>query len=141
MIARPTVSLALLALLLAPAVADEPKAFSLQLRRRASRYAYDKGAFTAEKASPLAFGIAAIDLKAQTAELKMEGGTGAAARRAGGERHAFPGGGDRGLPARHDDLRQGRGEGRHLSGRALAPLRLVGQPLVTQYQGFCEATG
>src|SRR5262245_9266171 len=65
MIARPTVSLALLALLLAPAAADEPKVFACSFTAGVT-HAYDKGQFTAEKASPLNFGIAAIDHNAQT---------------------------------------------------------------------------
>ena len=76
MIARMTVALALLAPLVAPAAADEPKAFACSFTAGVT-HAYDKGQFTAEKASPLAFGIAAIDHNAQTADLRMEGGTGA----------------------------------------------------------------
>jgi hypothetical protein len=76
MIARPTVLLALLALHHAPAAADEPKAFACSFTAGVT-HAYDKGQFTAEKASPLAFGIAAIDHTAQTADLRMEGGAGA----------------------------------------------------------------
>ena len=76
MIARPTVALAVLALWLGPAVADEPKAFACNFTAGVT-HAYDKGQFTAEKASPLAFGILTIDHTTQTADLRMEGGAGA----------------------------------------------------------------
>jgi len=78
MIARPTAALALLALLASPSVADEPKAFSCTFANGVT-HSYDNGAYTAEKASPLAFGIAAIDAKAQTAELKTGVGRGSCA--------------------------------------------------------------
>ena len=72
MIARPTAALALLTLLASPSAADEPKAFTCTFVNGVT-HSYDNGAFVAEKPSPLAFGIAAIDARAQTAELKTRG--------------------------------------------------------------------
>lgn len=138
MIARPTVALALLALLVSPSAAEEPKAFSCTFVEGVT-HSYDNGAFTAEKASPLAFGIAAIDTQAQTAEIKTRGGTGhLRIVQAVNAMHFLevvtegflhvttvydkdPAKGA--YPAVHS---------RHFG--------LFGQPLVTQYQGFCQAT-
>ena len=75
MIVRPAAALALLVSIALPADADEPKAFTCTFAEGIT-HSYDNGKFTAEKASPLAFGIAAIDGKAQTAEIKTRGGTG-----------------------------------------------------------------
>jgi hypothetical protein len=69
---------ALLLLLLLPAAAaraDEPKAFACTFASGVA-HSYDKGQFTQESASPLSFGIAAIDAKSQTAELKTARGSG-----------------------------------------------------------------
>src|SRR4051794_3480148 len=78
MIARPAVLLALaawLALLAPPSAPEEPKA-SLCNFVNGITHSCDKGAYTAEKASPLSFGIAASHAGAQTAELKTRGRTG-----------------------------------------------------------------
>src|SRR5256885_3746823 len=142
MIVRPAVLLALLAwlaLLPSPCSADEPKAFTCTFVNGIT-HSYDKGAYTAEKASPLSFGIAAIDAGAQTAELKTRGGTGhLRIVQAVNAMHflevvtegflhvttVYDKDEAKGLyPAVHS---------RHFG--------LFGQPLVTQYQGFCEATG
>ena len=139
MIVRPAVVLTLLALLASPSAADEPKAFTCTFVNGIT-HSYDKGAYTAEKASPLSFGIAAIDVGAQTAELKTRGGTGhLRIVQAVNAMHflevvtegflhvttVYDKDEAKGLyPAVHS---------RHFG--------LFGQPLVTQYQGFCEATG
>ena len=82
MIVRPTVALALLASACRAPCRDEPKAFTCSFDNGIT-HSYDNGAYTAEKASPLAFGIAAIDARAQTAELKTgaERGSCASSRR------------------------------------------------------------
>ena len=54
----------LLALAAASAAADEPKAFACSFAAGVT-HSYEKGQFAAEPASPLAFGIAAIDARAQ----------------------------------------------------------------------------
>jgi hypothetical protein len=139
MIARPTVSLTLLALLMTPAAADEPKAFVCSFTAGVT-HSYDKGQFAPEKASALAFGIASIDLKAQTADLNTESGTGTLrVVQAVNAMHFLEVATEGFLhittiydkdeassvyPAVHS---------RHFG--------ILGQPIVTQYQGFCQAKG
>jgi hypothetical protein len=142
MIVRPAVALALLASLALsalPSAADEPKAFTCTFVNGVT-HSYDNGAYATEKASPLSFGIAAIDAAAQTAELKTKGGTGQLRIvQAVNAMHfleivtegflhvttIYDKDEAKGLyPAVHS---------RHFG--------LFGQPLVTQYAGFCEATG
>lgn len=117
--------------------ADEPKAFACNFASGVA-YVYEKGQFVPEKAAPLSFGIAAIDIQAQTADLKTERGTGtlriAHAVNAThflevvteGSLHIttiFDKDDAKGAyPAVHS---------RHFG--------LFGQPIVTQYHGFCEA--
>ena len=140
MIARPIVSLACWCCCRGPAGADEPKAFACSFTAGVT-HSYDKGQFTAEKAAPLAFGIAGID-------------------------HHTP---DRGLQdrERHRALRvvqavnathflevategflnittiydkdEAKG-GAHPAVHS-RHFGILGQPIVTQYQGFCEAKG
>lgn len=117
--------------------ADEPKAFTCNFTSGVA-YVYEKGQFVPEKAGALSFGIAAIDIQAQTADLKTERGTGtlriAHAVNAThflevvteGSLHIttiFDKDETKGAyPAVHS---------RHFG--------LFGQPIVTQYHGFCEA--
>src|SRR5262245_59052996 len=138
MTARPTVALWLLALLLGPAAADEPKAFACNFTAGVT-HAYDKGQFTAEKASPLAFGIAAIDHAAQTADLRMEGGTGAL--RVVQAVHAthlleVATEGFLNITTIYDKDEAKGGDYPAVHSRHFA---IVGHPIVTQYQGFCRA--
>jgi hypothetical protein len=139
MIARPTVALALLALLASTSAADEPKAFSCNFVNGVA-YSYDNGAFTAEKASPLAFGIAAIDASAQTAELKTRGGTGQLRIvQAVNAMHFLEVVTEGFLHITTVyDKDEAKGAYPAVHSRHFG---LFGQPLVTQYQGFCEATG
>jgi hypothetical protein len=138
MIGRPIAHVFLLILLASPSAADEPKAFNCTFTEGVT-HSYNNGVFVAEKASPLSFGISAIDAKAQSAELKMRGGTGQLRIvQAVNAMHflevvtegflhlttVYDKDEAKGLyPAVHS---------RHFG--------LFGQPLVTQYQGFCEAT-
>ena len=140
MIARPTISLALLALLLGPTAADEPKAFACSFTAGVT-HAYDKGQFTAEKASPLDFGIAGIDHGAQTADLRMAGGTGALrVVQAVNATHFLEVAteGFLNITTIYDKDEAKGGAYPAVHSRHFA---IVGQPIVTQYQGFCEATG
>jgi hypothetical protein len=71
--------LMLLAALAAPSAraADEPAPTVLQCMFTGGQtYVYDKGQFVAEKSAPLTFGIAAINTQAQTASLTTERGSG-----------------------------------------------------------------
>jgi hypothetical protein len=116
--------------------ADDPKAFACTFNTGVT-HAYEKGAYTPEKAAPLAFGIGRIDLAAQSADLRTERGTGSLKiARAINATHYLEVANEGFLnittiydrddgastyPAVHS---------RHLG--------ILGQPLVTQYQGFCE---
>ena len=140
MIARWTVALAVLALWLGPVAADEPKAFACTFTAGVT-HAYDKGQFTAEKASPLAFGIAAIDHKTQTADLRMAGGAGALrVVQAVNATHFLEVAteGFLNITTIYDKDESRGGAYPAVHSRHFA---IVGQPIVTQYQGFCEAKG
>jgi hypothetical protein len=136
------VTIALLACWLGVAAgraAEEPKAFECKFSRGVT-HIYDKGRFARQKAAPLSFGIGAINAPAQTAELKTERGTGTLRMvLAVNATHfievvtegylnittIFDKDDAKGaFPAVHS---------RHLG--------LLGQPIVTQYQGFCEGKG
>jgi len=140
MFARPTIALLFALLALSPgAAAQDSKSLSCKFTSGVT-HVYEKGVFLTEKAAPLAFGIASINTRAQTADLKTEHGTGTlrlvlavnathfievAVEGALYITTVFDKDDDNGAyPAVHS---------RHLA--------LLGQPLVTHYQGFCEATG
>lgn len=142
MIVRPAVAfalLALLALLASPSAADEPKAFTCNFVNGVT-HSYDNGAYTAEEASPLAFGIAAIDARTQTAELKTRGGTGQLRIvQAVNAMHFLEVVTEGFLHVTTVyDKDEAKGAYPAVHSRHFG---LFGQPLVTQYQGFCEATG
>jgi hypothetical protein len=138
MIARPTALLALLLPLASAAAADEPKAFACSFQAGIA-HAYDQGRFTAEKAAPIAFGIAAIDARAQTAELKTEHGTGALrVVQAVNSTHFLEVAGEGFLNITTIyDKDDAKGTYPAVHSRHFA---ILGQPIVTQYQGFCEGT-
>jgi hypothetical protein len=140
MLARVTTALLLCALGAWPGRAsDGPRSFACKFADGTTQV-YENGAFAAEKAAPLSFGIAAIDSQAQTADLETERGTGSLkivhAVNAThflevvteGSLHittVFDKDDTKGAyPAVHS---------RHFG--------LLGQPIVTQYHGFCVATG
>jgi hypothetical protein len=139
MIARPIAALALLAALVSPCAAEEPKAFTCTFTNGIT-HAYDNGTFTAEKASPLTFGIAAIDPKAQTAEILTRGGTGHLRLvQAVNAMHFLEVVTEGFLHVTTIyDKEEAKGAYPAVHSRHFG---LFGQPLVTQYQGFCEATG
>jgi uncharacterized protein YfiM (DUF2279 family) len=140
MIARPTVALAVLALWLGPVAADEPKAFACTFTAGVT-HAYDKGQFTAEKASPLSFGILAIDHMGQSADLRMQGGAGALrVVQAVNATHFLEVAteGFLNITTIYDKDESRGGAYPAVHSRHFA---IVGQPIVTQYQGFCEAKG
>ena len=139
MIVRPAAALALLALIASPAAADEPKAFTCTFAEGVT-HSYDNGKFTAEKASPLAFGIAAINGQAQTAEIKTRGGTGPLRIvQAVNAMHFLEVVTEGFLHVTTVyDKDEAKGAYPAVHSRHFG---LFGQPLVTQYQGFCEAAG
>lgn len=139
MTVRPAAMLALLALVASPATADEPKAFSCTFAEGVT-HSYDHGKYTAEKASPLTFGIAAINPQAQTAELKTRGGTGSLrVVQAVNAMHFLEVVTEGFLNVTTVyDKDEAKGAYPAVHSRHFG---LFGQPLVTQYQGFCEAAG
>jgi hypothetical protein len=121
---------------LPPAVADAT-AFACTFRE-GTAHAYDKGQFAAEKAAPLSFGISAVDRGAQSADLRSERGT-AALRlvQAVNATHFLEVAteGYLNITTIYDkDEASGKYPAVHSR-----HLGIVGQPVVTQYQGFCEA--
>ena len=143
MTAREMLCLALLGLLALPAgpaaAAEEPKAFACSFTSGISN-SYDKGRYVSEKASPFAFGIAGIDAAAQTAEIRTERGSGPLRVVQAVNAMHF-------LEAANEgfinlttiyDKDEAKGAYPAVHSRHFA---ILGQPVVTQYQGFCEAKG
>jgi hypothetical protein len=119
------------------AASDDPKTFACSFVVGVT-HSYEKGAFVAEKAAALSFGIATINAEAQTAEIKTQRGT--------GPLHVV-----RAVNALHFievvtegflnlttvyDKDDAKGTYPAVHSRHFG---VLGQPLVTQYQGFCEA--
>jgi hypothetical protein len=137
MFVRVTVALLVCWLAIAPGQAtEEPKAFECRFSRGVT-HTYDKGRFVRQRAAALSFGIGAINAPAQTAELKTERGTGTL-------RMVLA------VNATHfiEVVREGylnittifdkddaKGAFPAVHSRHLG---LLGQPIVTHYQGFCE---
>jgi hypothetical protein len=138
MLARLTLAALLVLPALAPAwAAPEPRSLACTFASGVT-HIYEKGKFTAEKATPLAFGIASIDPASQKADLKTDTGTGSLRMvQAVNAMHflevaiegalyittVFDKDETGGYPAVHS---------RHFA--------LLGQPIVTHYQGFCQQT-
>ena len=124
-------------LLALPAAAAEPTAFVCTFSAGVA-HAYDKGQFAAEKAAPLTFAISAVNAAAQSADLRSERGT-AALRlvQAVNATHFLEvvTEGYLNITTIYDrDEASGKYPAVHSR-----HLGILGQPLVTQYQGFCEA--
>ncbi len=138
MYARPVVAL-LVSTLLSGAAAgtEEPTAFACTFTSGVT-HSYDKGRFATEKASALSFGVAAIDLAAQTAELKTPRGTGhlriAQAVNATHFLEVVTEGYLNVTTIYDKDEAMGTYPAVHSR-----HFGLLGQPIVTQYQGFCTA--
>jgi hypothetical protein len=137
MIARPIAAFALASLLASPASADEPKAFQCTFAEGVT-HSYDNGAFAAEKASPLTFGIANIDAKAQNAELKTRGGTGQLRIVQAVNALHFIEVVTEGFLHLTTVYDKDEAKGAYPAVHS-RHFGLFGQPLVTQYQGFCQA--
>ena len=131
----------LLPLLTAPVAqaAEEPKAFTCTFTTGVT-HSYDKGQSVAEKTSPLTFGIAGVDAGAQTAELKMERGSGSLrVVQAVNATHFLEVAGEGFIYITTIyDKDEGKDAYPAVHSRHFA---ILGQPVVTQYQGFCEAKG
>ena len=139
MIARWTICLPLLVLGPMHAAADEPKAFACSFVNGVT-HSYEKGQYVTEKASPLSFGIAAIDMSAQTAELKTERGTGRLSLVQAVNAMHFLEVVTEGFLHITTIYDKDEVRGTHPAVHS-RHFGLFGQPLVTQYQGFCEAKG
>ena len=141
MFARPSAALALAFLLgasLPGRASEEPRAFVCKFTSGVA-HVYESGKFSSEQASPLTFGIGAIDSRGQTADLLTERGTGhLRVVQAVNAMHflevvtegflhittVYDKDDNGAYPAVHS---------RHFG--------MLGQPIVTQYQGFCQAKG
>jgi hypothetical protein len=99
---------------------------------------YEKGAYAPEKAAPLRFGISGIDLKAQTAVLETSGGKGQLRIvRAVNATHFLEVASEGYLYITTIyDKDDAKGAYPAVHSRHFG---LFGQPIVTQYQGFCDA--
>jgi hypothetical protein len=137
--ARQTIASMLVLLAVAPgAGAQEPKSLACRFTAGVT-HVYEKGQFTAEKAAPLAFGIASIDAAKQTADLKTERGTGSLRLvQAVNALHflevAIEG-------ALYITTVYEKDEGGAYPAVHSRHFALLGQPIVTHYQGFCQETG
>ncbi len=134
---RLSCALLLLALVGLPAAAGEPAAYACSFSI-GSAHAYDKGQFAAEPVAPLSFGITAVNATAQSADLRTDRGT-AALRlvQAVNATHFLEVAteGYLNITTIYDkDETSGKYPAVH--SRHLA---ILGQPVVAQYQGFCEA--
>ena len=130
-------ALLLLMLFGVPAAASDPTAFVCNFSV-GTAHAYDKGQFTAEHAAPLSFGISAVNGAAQSADLRTERGT-ATLRlvQAVNATHFIEVAteGYLNITTIYDkDETSGKYPAVH--SRHLA---ILGQPVVAQYQGLCEA--
>jgi hypothetical protein len=137
MIARLTIAVALLALAAFSAGADEPKSFACRFTTGVT-HSYEKGQFASETASPLAFGIDAINARAQTADLKTDRGTGQLKIvQAVNATHFLEVVTEGFLHITTIyDKDEARGAYPAVHSRHFG---ILGQPVVTQYYGYCEA--
>ena len=139
MIGRPIAVVVLLILLTSTSAADEPKAFNCTFTEGVT-HSYNNSTFVAEKASPLMFGISAIDTKAQSAELKTRGGTGQLRIVQAVNAMHFLEVVTEGFLHLTTVYDKDEAKGAYPAVHS-RHFGLFGQPLVTQYQGFCEAAG
>jgi len=137
MFSRAVTAFALVLLLASPAAAEEPKAFNCTFAEGVT-HSYENGAFKAEKASPLTFGISGIDAKAQSAELKTRGGTGQLRIVQAVNAMHFLEVVTEGFLHLTTVYDKDEAKGAYPAVHS-RHFGLFGQPLVTQYQGFCEA--
>ena len=139
MIGRPIAVVVLLILLTSTSAADEPKAFNCTFTEGVT-HSYNNSTFVAEKASPLMFGISAIDTKAQSAELKTRGGTGQLRIVQAVNAMHFLEVVTEGFLHLTTVYDKDEAKGAYPAVHS-RHFGLFGQTLVTQYQGFCEAAG
>jgi hypothetical protein len=136
MLARLVFALAAAAFASAAAGASDPVAYDCEFTTGRT-HVYDNGNFSNEPAARLSFGISAIDIPAQTAELKTPAGVGVlrvvlAVNATHFIEVATEGALNITTVYDKDDAKDAfpAVHSRHFA--------LVGQPVVTQYQGFCR---
>ncbi len=140
MLARLTLASVVFLLAVAPGrAAPEPKALACKFAQGVT-HVYEKGQFAAEAAAPLAFGIASIDAGRQTADLKTEHGTGSLRLvQAVNAMHFLEVAIEGALYITTVyDKDETSGAYPAVHSRHFA---LLGQPIVTHYQGVCQETG
>jgi hypothetical protein len=120
----------------APAVAD-PTAFACTFHE-GTAHAYDKGQFAAEKVAPLSFGISAVNTGAQSADLRTERGTSALRLVQAVNATHFLEVATEGYLNITTIYDKDEASGKYPAVHS-RHLGILGQPVVTQYQGFCEA--
>jgi hypothetical protein len=120
-----------------PASAEEPTGYDCSFTD-GTTHVYETGAFSVEWTHPLAFGIAAIDAQAQTAELKTPRGTGKLrVVRAVNAMHFLEVVTEGFLHVTTIyDKDETNGTYPAVHSRHFG---LFGQPIVSQYQGYCTA--
>ena len=140
MFARLTIAVLLVLLAVSPGrTVEEAKSFACKFTSGVT-HVYEKGQFVPEKAAPLAFGIAAINAQAQTADLKTERGIGSLRIvRAVNAMHFLEVVTEGSLHITTVfDKDDANGAYPAVHSRHFG---LLGQPIVSHYQGFCKATG
>jgi len=117
--------------------AADPTSFTCNFSA-GTAHAYDKGQFVPEKPAPLTFGISAIDVAAQSAELRTERGTETLRLvQAVNATHFLEVATEGYLNVTTIyDKDEATGKYPAVHSRHLG---ILGQPVITQYQGFCEA--
>jgi hypothetical protein len=120
-----------------PAAASDPTALVCNFSV-GTAHAYENGQFAPEKAAPLTFGISAVNAMAQSAQLLTERGTGALrlvqAVNATHYLEVVTEGYLNVTTVYDKDEASGKYPAVHSR-----HLGILGQPIVTHYQGFCEA--
>lgn len=137
MFRRVPLAVLIAALATARAFAAEPTAYQCSFSG-GTTHVYDNGRFSEQLASALSFGIAAIDAQAQSAELITGGGSGVLRLvHAVNATHFLEVATEGALNIttifEKDDAKSAYPavHSRHFA--------LLGQPIVTRYQGFCQA--
>jgi len=121
------------------AAADEPKAYACSFTNGVA-HTYDNGKFTTVASAPLAFGIAAIDGSNQSAELRTERGTGLLRLVQAVNAMHFLEVVTEGFLHITTIYDKDEAKGAHPAVHS-RHFGVLGQPIVTQYQGFCDAKG
>jgi hypothetical protein len=121
-----------------PALASEGVMAFACTFKEGTTHVYDKGEFNAEVPTPLSFGIESINAAAQTADLKTERGTGSLRLVLAVNATHFIEVVTEGSLHITTVFDKDDAKGAHPAVHS-RHFGLMGQPIVTQYQGFCQA--